>query len=160
MKSFFYRIAVISLLFLLAACAQKAPEPEATAAVETEEATLYTRLGGKEAIQAVVNDFVDAVHEDERIKNEIVAERLKAIDVNYLKAQITDFVCKGVGGPCEYNGRNMKEAHMGLAITGEEFDFVVEDLVKTLDKFKVPEKEKNELLAVLGPFKADIVEKE
>jgi hemoglobin len=52
----------------------------------------------------------------------------------------------------------MKETHKGLAITEDEFNYVVDDLIKTLDKYKVPEKEKQELLAILGPMKPDIVE--
>ena len=51
----------------------------------------------------------------------------------------------------------MKTAHAGMGITGPQFDALVEDLVATLDKFKVPVREKNELLSVLGPMKSDIV---
>jgi hemoglobin len=53
----------------------------------------------------------------------------------------------------------MKTAHAGMGIDGPAFDVLVEDLVKALDKFSVPEQEKNELLAILGPLKGDIVEK-
>jgi hemoglobin len=53
----------------------------------------------------------------------------------------------------------MKTTHAGMGIDGPAFDALVEDLVKALDKFAVPEQEKNELLAVLGPMRGDIVEK-
>jgi hemoglobin len=53
----------------------------------------------------------------------------------------------------------MKDAHRGMGVNRPAFDALVEDLVKTLDKFKVPEKEKGELLSVLGPMKKDIVER-
>jgi hemoglobin len=53
----------------------------------------------------------------------------------------------------------MKEAHKGMGVSGADFSALVEDLVATLDKFKVGEKEKTELLSVLGPMKSDIVEK-
>ena len=122
------------------------------------EATLYDRLGGKEAIQAVVSDFVDTVGADERITNQKVAARLKVIDIDHLKALLVDQVCMGAGGPCEYKGRDMKETHVGLEISNQDFDYVVDDLVKTLDKYKVPEKEKDDLLAILGPMRPDIVE--
>jgi len=52
----------------------------------------------------------------------------------------------------------MKKAHKNMKVTEGEFNALVEDLVKTLDKFNVPEAEKNELLGALAPMKADIVE--
>ena len=60
---------------------------------------------------------------------------------------------------CKYMGKDMKTAHMGMGITGPQFDALVGDLVDALDKFKVGEKEKGELLGALGPMKSDIVEK-
>ena len=142
-------LILLIITAIAAACAQPTPK---------KEATLYERLGGKEAIAAVINDFVDTVGSDERIKNEKVAQRLKAIDIDNLKSLLVDQVCQGSGGPCEYKGRNMKEAHAGLEISNADFDYVVDDLVKTLDKYKVPQKEKDELLAILGPMRPDIVE--
>ena len=66
-------------------------------------------------------------------------------------------ICAGTGGPCTYTGRDMKSAHAGMGITDAQFNALVEDLVKSLDKFKVPEKEKGELLGILGPMKPSIV---
>ena len=123
-----------------------------------KEASLYDRLGGKKAIKTVVNDFVDRVRSDERIKNPNVAHLMETISINQLKAHLVDQICMGSGGPCKYAGRSMKETHEGLGITGDEFNHVVDDLVKTLNKYKVPEKEKQELLALLGPMQPDIVE--
>ena len=70
-----------------------------------------------------------------------------------------DQICQGSGGPCKYMGKDMKSAHAGMGISGGDFTALVEDLVGALDKFKVGDKEKNELLGVLGPMKSDIVEK-
>jgi hemoglobin len=123
-----------------------------------EKASLYERLGGKPAIEAVVNDFIDRVGSDPRITNERVKARLAAIHIPTLKWQVTNQVCAATGGPCEYTGRDMKSAHTGLEITNAEFDNVVDDLVKTLDQFKVPEREKNELLSLLAPMRDDIVQ--
>ena len=83
---------------------------------------------------------------------------METIDIDRLKALVSDQVCGGTGGPCEYKGHSMKETHKGLEISEAEFNYVVDDLVKTLDKYKVPEKEKNDLLAILGPMQPDIVE--
>ncbi|MEW6544773.1 MAG: group 1 truncated hemoglobin [Nitrospirota bacterium] len=115
-------------------------------------ASLYERLGKKEAITAVVDDFVARVAADPRING-----KFASANIPHLKAMLLDQICEAVGGPCKYTGRDMKSAHAGMAITGQQFDALVGDLVATLDKFKVPEREKNELLGALGPMKRDIV---
>ena len=70
---------------------------------------------------------------------------------------INDQICNATGGPCEYKGKDMKTVHTGMKITDADFNALVEDLVKSLDKFKVPEKEKGELLSTLGGLKPQIV---
>jgi hemoglobin len=118
------------------------------------EKTLYTRLGGKPAIRAVVNDFVGNVAADKRI-NRFFAKT----DIPNLKRQLVNQICQGSGGPCKYTGRTMKDAHRGMGVSGGDFGALVEDLQKSLNKFKVPAREQGELLAILGPTKKDIVEK-
>ena len=86
--------------------------------------------------------------------------RFKALQppqVSKLKANLADQICQAAGGPCSYLGRDMKDTHKGMNITEAEWNATVEALVKALDKYKVGEREKNELLAALGPMKADIV---
>ena len=114
--------------------------------------SLYERLGGKPAIQAVVDDFIANVAADGRIN-----KRFAGTDIPRLKTMLVDQVCEASGGPCKYTGRSMKAAHAGMRITDAEFNALVEDLVKSLDKFKVPAQEKNELLGALGGMKPDIV---
>lgn len=118
------------------------------------EKSLYDRLGGKTAISAVVDEFVARVAADKRI-NSFFAQT----DIPHLKMELVDQICAGTGGPCKYTGKDMKTAHAGMGVSTADFSALVEDLVGALDKFKVPEKEKNELLGVLGPMKSDIVEK-
>jgi hemoglobin len=118
----------------------------------TPQKSLYDRLGGQPAVTAVVDDFVGNVAADNRI-NGFFART----DIPRLKKNLVDQICQGTGGPCTYTGRDMRTAHKGMNITDAQFNALVEDLVKTLDKFKVPEKEKGELLGVLGPMKPQIV---
>jgi hemoglobin len=66
-------------------------------------------------------------------------------------------VCQVTGGPCVYGGKGMKEAHASLRITQMEWDAMVADFKASLDKFKVPTVEQNELFAIVGTTKADIV---
>ena len=115
--------------------------------------SLYDRLGGQAAISAVVDEFAKNVLGDDRINKKFAKSNAERLVTN-LKA----FVCKATGGPCEYGGRDMKIAHKKMGVTEGEFNALVEDLVKALDKFNVPAQEKNELLGALGGMKAEIVE--
>ena len=124
----------------------------ASYAQQGQQPTLYERLGGKPAITAVVDDFVGNVAADNRI-NGFFAKT----DIARLKQLLVEQICAGSGGPCTYTGRDMRTTHAGMGVGDTHFNALVEDLVKTLDKFKVPQAEKQELLAVLGPMKTDIV---
>lgn len=115
--------------------------------------SLYDRLGGKPAITAVVDDFVGRVAADTRING-----KFATADIPRLKMLLVQQICEASGGPCTYTGRNMKTTHAGMGISSADFDALVSDLVATLNQFKVPEREKNELLGALGPMKGDIVE--
>ena len=117
--------------------------------------SLYERLGGKEAITAVVDDFVGRCAADGRING-----KFARTDIARLKANLVDQVCAAAGGPCTYAGRDMRQTHDGMSVTGGEFDALVGDLVATLDKFGMGEAEKAELLGVLGSLRGDIVEVE
>ncbi|MCP9455171.1 MAG: group 1 truncated hemoglobin [Nitrospira sp.] len=118
-----------------------------------EERSLYERLGGVGAIQAVVTKFISNVGADSRING-----YFKNADLKQLNKHLVNQVCQATGGPCTYEGRDMKTAHKGMKVTTAAFNALVEDLVAALDTFNVPEKEKGELLAILGPMKSDIVE--
>lgn len=133
----------IALALLVTACAATGMHADKT---------LYERLGGKPAIAAVVDDFIANVAADPRIN-----ARFANTDIPRLKQLLAEQICAGTGGPCRYSGRDMKSAHAGMNVTEAEFTALVEDLVKTLDKYKVPTKEKSELLGILGPMKQDIV---
>ncbi len=124
-----------------------------------QQKSLYDRLGGKKAIVAVVDEFVARVAADKRINGFFAATVADPKRLAKFKGNLVDLVCQGSGGPCKYTGKNMKTAHKGMGISGADFNALVEDLVGALDKFKVGAKEKNELLALLGPMKTDIVEK-
>ena len=117
------------------------------------ERSLYDRLGGLDAIAAVVDDFRDRVAHDDRIN-----QKFAKTDLSRLTKMLVDQVCEATGGPCKYTGRSMTEAHAGMGVTSGEFDALVEDLVATLNHFNVGTSEQNELLGLLGPLKADIVE--
>ena len=115
--------------------------------------SLYERLGGIDSITAVVEDFRDRVARDARI-----TQKFAKTDLGRLTKMLIDQVCEATGGPCKYTGRSMKEAHAGMKVTTGEFNALVDDLVATLNRFKVGKSEQDELLGVLGPLKPEIVE--
>jgi hemoglobin len=118
-------------------------------------ADLYERLGGLDAITAVVDSFAARCAADDRIN-----PKFARTDIPRLKKMLVDQICQATGGPCTYTGRSMRETHDGMAVTAGEFDVLVEDLSATLDEFDVPVAEQAELLGLLGPLRGDIVEVE
>ena len=129
----------------------------AQAAKPAAAPSLYKRLGGYDAIAAVTDDFVPRLVADKQTGRFLVG--LSDSSKNRLRQNFIDLVCQVTGGPCVYVGRDMKTSHKGLGISGSDWDISVKLLVETLDKFKVPQKEKDDLLAIVSSLKADIVEK-
>jgi hemoglobin len=126
---------------------------------DAKDKTLYQRLGGKKAITAVVDEFVGRVAADTRINAFFKETAANPKRLAMFKKNLVDQICEASGGPCKYKGKDMKAAHKGMGVSGADFGALVEDLVGALDKFKVGETEKKELLGALGPMKSDIVEK-
>jgi hemoglobin len=137
---------------LVAAILAVSPASAQMMSDHTMKKSLYERLGGIDAIRAVVDDFVANVAADKRI-NKFFAHT----DIDRLKHNLVDQICQGTGGPCTYTGRGMKDAHAGMGVRNRDFNALVADLGKTLKKFKVPAKEQGELVAILAPMKKDIV---
>ena len=151
-------IALVIITGMIAGCSTTDRTDSKTTQPRTEksmkQASLYQRLGEKPAITAVVDDFVARVAADSRINS-----RFANANIPRLKKNLVDQICAASGGPCTYTGRDMRTAHAGMGITNADFDALVGDLGAALNKFKVPEREKNELLSVLGPMRKDIVER-
>jgi hemoglobin len=125
-------------------------------AAEPQQASLYKRLGGYDAIAAVTDDFIGRLATDKQLSRFFVGHSEDSL--KRIRQLIVDQLCAATGGPCVYVGRDMKTAHKGMGITEADWSATVNDLIATLDKFKVPAKEKEELLGAVSTFKKDIVE--
>ena len=152
-------VAVLMLLAAMSGCYQteyawRSTRPQMAFAGGTpkQDQSLYVRLGGKPKIEAVVDDLVSRVVGDLRISS-----RFATADIPHLKAMLVDQICQASGGPCKYRGKDMKTAHKGMGISDADFNALVEDLVKALNKFNVGATEQKELLGALGGMKGDIV---
>ena len=127
----------------------------ACATMSEPEPTLYKRLGGREGIRGVVDDFVAFLVADPRVKDRFT--KLTPAQVEKLKTNAADQICDATGGPCSYLGKDMKAAHTGMNITEVDWNATVEDLIKALDKRNVAKKDQQELIGLLAPMKKDIV---
>jgi len=117
--------------------------------------TLYKRLGGYDAISAVTDDLITRLVSDPQLSKFFVG--LNDESKKRVRQHFIDFLCNSTGGPCLYLGQDMKTAHKGLHITDGEWNAAAADLTATLDKFKVPDKEKNEVLSAVTALKPQIV---
>jgi hemoglobin len=140
--------ALLSLVLVGAASAEeKAAGP-----------SLYERLGGVGPISVVVDEFIDRLAADKVLNaNPAIKAARARVPKSYLKFHVTTLVCQVTGGPCKYTGRGMKESHAHLNITEKEWAQMASVFKSVLDKYKVPGKEQEELFAVVGTTKGDIV---
>lgn len=143
-------IAVIAMASAIALSADAMAAKKAMVPAKS----LYERLGGASALTAVVDDFVANVAADKLI-NHYFAKT----DIPAFKKNLTDQLCAATGGGCTYTGKDMKTAHAGMGINNADWDALVGDLGKSLNKFKVKKADQKALVALLAPLKKDIVEK-
>ena len=120
--------------------------------------SLYERLGGYDAISAVVDDFAGKLFNDP-----VVGARFFGMSADSregFRQKNKNLVCNVTGGPCKIISRPAATTHGGLGIKASEFAIVAQHLVDTLNKFKVPEKEHKELMAIIATLRPHIVEVE
>ena len=122
-----------------------------------EKKSLYTRVGGYDALALVVDDFIVRLATDKRFERFFAG--FSNDSKQRLRQHILDQFCKAAGGPCVYLGRDMKTTHGGLGITEADWDAAAKHLVAAMDKYKVPQAEKDELMAFVATQEKDIVEK-
>jgi len=113
--------------------------------------SLYSRIGGRAAIVAVVDQLATNIAADRRISGFFAATDMAAFKVG-----LVDQLCMMTGGPCRYAGPGMRAVH-ARHITDADFDAFIADLVAALEHFNVPPREKEELLGLLAPMRRNIV---
>lgn len=128
----------------------------ASLTVNAQHKSLYQRVGGYDALAAVTDDFIGRLASDKELGRFFVGASDDS--KKRIRQLVLDQLCAATGGPCIYIGRDMKTVHKGLKITEKDWDASVKHLSATLDKFKVPKKEKEEVLGAIASLKKDIVE--
>ncbi len=132
------------LLALLLVCPLMAPAQPSDA--------LYQAFGGKTGIQALMNDFVPRLKADARI-----GSHFKDTNPKHLAEQLTLQLCQLAGGPCRYEGPDMKTAHEHMDLRRADFNALVEQLQLSMDAKGIPFAAQNRMLALLAPMHRDIV---
>ncbi len=122
----------------------------------SENETLYARLGGYDAIAAVVDDLMLRLMADSRLGR--FWQNRGEDGVAREKQLLIDFLCSGAGGPLLYTGRDMSISHKGMGISEDDWEAASGHMNATLDKFQVPERERNEVIGFIESTKAGIVE--
>ena len=118
--------------------------------------TLYSRLGGYDAIAAVASDLLPRLQTDSRLAR--FWQNRGEDGIRREKQLLIDFLCASAGGPMYYTGRDMKTSHKGMKISEADWSAFLGHLHATLDAFKVPQVERDEVLAFVLSTKRDIVE--
>jgi hemoglobin len=124
----------------------------------TSKDSLYSRLGGYDAIAAVVDDLLPRLHGDTRLQRFWMSPR--STDSNNRERQLAvDFISASAGGPTFYLGRDMKTSHTGMGIDQEDYNAFTRHLAATLERFNVPERERNDVMGFIASLEKEIVEK-
>lgn len=120
--------------------------------VAAKSDALFQALGGKPGLQALMDSFVAGLKADRRI-----GAQFKDTRSSFLASQLVDQVCAATGGPCQYDGPDMKTAHADMGITRAHFNALVEVLQVAMDARNIPFATQNQLLALLAPMHRDII---
>ena len=121
-----------------------------------DDQSLYARLGGYDAVRAVVNDFIPRLQGDEKL-GRFWAHRGKD-GIEREKQLLVDFLCSAAGGNMYYTGRDMKLSHEGMRIDQEDWKRLKDHLLATLTLFNVPDREVGDVMNFIESTQADIVE--
>ena len=120
------------------------------------EKTLYERLGGYDAISAVVKDLLPRLMSDSQLGR--FWENRGADGINREEQLLIDFLCSSAGGPLLYTGRDNKTSHKGMGISESDWEKFIGHLNATLEKFQLPQQERDDVTGFIESTKADIVE--
>ena len=120
------------------------------------EKTLYERLGGYDAISAVVNDLLPRLMSDSRLGR--FWENRGEDGIKREEQLLIDFLCSSAGGPLLYTGRDNKTSHKGMGINESDWMLFMGHINATLDKFQLPQQERSDVIEFIGSTREDIVE--
>jgi hemoglobin len=140
------RLLSMMLAAAVGGCASAPPSPA------SPSDALFRSLGGTPGIERLVDASLARVHADLRIN--LFFENTDLADLRRL---LIEQICSASGGPCDYTGRSMEEAHSGMNLSDEDFNAFVEDLVAAMDEVALSAPAQKQVLGLFGPMKPEIV---
>lgn len=138
-----FPMLVLIFTVMVSACAHTTKE---------SNISLYDQLGQYEGIDSIVLELIYVIAEDERVK-----ERYRGVNMNRFKKGLSDYICVLASGPCQYAGDSMQQIHAGHQYTNTEFNAIVGDLIKAMERKKIPVATQNQLLSLLATSYKDVV---
>lgn len=127
--------------------------------VETNQPSLFERLGGTEGITQIVNDVAEAHMNNSAINERFLPLKNQPERLEMIKQQTIEFFSAGSGGNIQYTGKDMQTIHKGMNITPSDYMHVVDDIMMVLDKHKIDEESKKDVLSILWSLKGMIIAK-
>ena len=119
--------------------------------------TIFERLGGSDGIAGLVDDIVDAHMQNPTIRARFLPIKEDPQRLATTKQHLCHFIAAGTGGPAQYAGRSMPEAHRGMNVSAQEYMAAVDDIMAVLGRHGIDEATQNDVLAIAYRLKADIV---
>jgi hemoglobin len=130
------------------------PPAEKETSAPTPGNSLYDRLGGKEALKVMADEWVASAAADKQI-----SKYFEKTDLPAFKSQWVDQVCEASGGSCKFVGKGMKETYKEMGLKEPDVKALIDDLGRVLDKMKIGKPERDELLSLLGTMQGEPAEK-
>lgn len=121
--------------------------------------TLFERLGGREGISAIVDDTVENHMNNPEVNARFLPFKNKPEQLATIKNHTIDFFSMGSGGPAAYTGKDMETAHTGMNISPAEYMHVMDDIFAALDKNRIDEDSKKDVLSILWSLKGMMIGK-
>lgn len=133
---------VAPLIFVLLTSCASPPAPD----------QLYRDLGGEPGVEIIVDNLLDNIAQDDRI-----FYRFKDSNIDRLRQMLIEQFCNLSGGPCAYTGETMAKSHGGMHIDEAQFNALVEDLYRAMEKAGTPVAAQNRLVALLAPMRPQVI---
>ncbi|MBL7971448.1 MAG: group 1 truncated hemoglobin [Prolixibacteraceae bacterium] len=125
--------------------------------METSNGTLYERLGGVKGITAIVDDIVEAHMSNPGVKARFLPLKDDPKHFAEVRQHLIEFLAAGSGGPEQYTGKDMLSAHRGMNISEEEYMKVIDDILHALDKNKIDDQTRKDVLAIAYSLKDQMI---
>lgn len=119
--------------------------------------SLYERLGGIQGIESIVDDIIELHMNNPTVKARFLPVKDDPEHFKQVRGHLVNFLAAGSGGPEKYTGRDMPSAHRGMNISEEEYMSVIDDILAALDKHRVDEQTRKDVLAIAYSLKGQMI---